>query len=425
VLVYVEKITNRLRYTFEFIFESQNIEFSLTDNYGKFLVEDTLKLNYSKIETGDIPSIFPSDLLFENHLRNYVIDKMKFQNEIIMSFDGTMDPVASVFFVLSRYEEYISDERDEHNRFSAFQSINYKFGWLNKLVCERWSKEVIKFIYLGNGKEFKFSPKPVTIVPTFDIDNAFAFKNKSIARRALSFSKDLANFNFKRIQDRRNVFKGKILDPYDTYAKIKEISNSYQVYIFWLLGDFGKFDKNLPFSNFQQQKLIRKLSGFANIGIHPSYQSQNNLFQLQIEIDRLKSIIDSEVTHSRNHFLKISLPETYDVLIKLDIQHDFTMGYADQPGFRSGTVRQHKWFDLNKNTVTDLTIHPFSYMDGTLNEYMKLSIDDALKVVQELFEETERFGGEFSFIWHNETINNKGKWEGWEKVLYYSLNLKK
>ncbi len=425
MLVYVEKITKRLRYSFEFIFEGQGIEFSLTDNYGKFLLEDTVKLNYSNVSIIDVPQIAPSDLLFEEGIRNYVLDKKQFNNEICLTFDGIVDPIASVFFVLSRYEEYTSSERDEHQRFSAFQSINYKNGWLNRLVCDRWSKEILQFIYKKNGKEFKFSPFKLSIIPTFDIDNAFAFKNKSFSRRALSFSKDIINLNFKRIRERRNVLKGKKLDPYDTFAKIKEISNSFQVYIFWLLGDFSKFDKNITYSNFQQQKLIRKLSGFTSIGIHPSYQSQNNMNQLEVEIDRLKTIINADVIFSRHHFLKISIPNTYETLIKLGVKHDFTMGYADLPGFRAGTVRQHKWFNLKENSVTDLTIHPFTYMDGTLSDYMKISTDDAQAVISQLFEEIQKFGGEFSFIWHNETINNQGKWEGWEEVLKYSLNLKK
>lgn len=425
MLVYVEKITDRVRYTFEFIFEIQDIQYELTDNYGKFLIEDGLKFNYSKLNNDDIPGLIPSVLLFETNIRNFALDKEIFNSEFCLTFDGIIDPIASVFFVLSRYEEYLTYERDHHNRFTSFQSINYKFDWLSKLTCDRWSKDILEFIYKGNGKEFMFVPKAVAIIPTFDIDNAFAYKNKSLVRRILSFSKDLVNLNFSRIQERSKVLKGKNIDPYDTYDRIKEISKSFQVYVFWLLGDFSKYDKNLPSSNFQQQKLIRKLSGFLNIGIHPSYQSSNNLSQLELEIQRLNSIIKTDIDYSRNHFLKLCLPDTYESLIKLNIKHDFTMGYAEQPGFRSGTVRSHKWFNLLQNKATDLTIHPFTYMDGTLNEYMKLTVEDALKVIGKLYEEIERFGGEFSFIWHNETINNMGKWKDWEQVLDYSLNLKK
>ena len=64
-------------------------------------------------------------------------------------------------------------------------------------------------------------------------------------------------------------------------------------------------------------------------------------------------------------------------------------------------------------------------MDGTLNEYMNLSIEDSKIKIKELYQEIEKFGGEFSFIWHNETINNIGKWKGWEHVLNFTLNISK
>jgi hypothetical protein len=142
------------------------------------------------------------------------------------------------------------------------------------------------------------------------------------------------------------------------------------------------------------------------------------------EIQRLSFILGGRVVDSRQHFLRLSIPKTYSTLMKLGIENDYTMGYADNVGFRAGTARPFLWFDLNRNKITDLTIHPFVYMDGTLNEYLKISIEDSCDLIDELYKEVCKYGGNFVFIWHNETIGDYKKWNGWNKVLEHTLNLK-
>ena len=141
------------------------------------------------------------------------------------------------------------------------------------------------------------------------------------------------------------------------------------------------------------------------------------------EINRLEEIVDKRIFCSRQHFLFLKIPFTYQTLIGQEITDDFTMGFADIVGFRMGTSRPTKWFDLSKNCITELTIHPFAFMDGTLNEYLKLKPDDAKQKISALFSEVKNYGGEFSFIWHNETIGDYRTWKGWKAVFEWSISL--
>ncbi|MDG1841000.1 MAG: polysaccharide deacetylase family protein [Crocinitomicaceae bacterium] len=425
LLIYAEKTTERLKYTLDFIFKERGINYEITCDKYHFLESKNNKLNYSNINFDYVLYIKPSNLIFDNQIQVYGLETGRFENVECLTFNNVVDPFSSIFYVLSRMEEYEPLYVDEHNRFESKNSVQKRFNWLDKAICDRWAEAIIQYLKRNKQLNQKTIKTNFKIKPTFDIDIAFAYKGKGIIRTSLSIMKDLLKRNQENIYKRRRVQSGKMIDPYNTYQKIYSIiEKGFDTTIFWLIGEYGKFDKNIHYKNHKQKQLIRLISSKTTVGLHPSYKSNSYEFHLLNEKERLESIIGKEVTKSRQHYLKLNFPITYQNLISMGIKEDYTMGYADQTGFRAGTARAHKWFDLLENKTTDLTIHPFVYMDGTLNEYLNLSIGESKNRIQELFEEVKTYGGDFSFIWHNSTIGGQGIWNGWEDVLDYTINLK-
>jgi hypothetical protein len=212
-------------------------------------------------------------------------------------------------------------------------------------------------------------------------------------------------------------------DPFDTFEQITQIAEQYpETRCFWLLADFGAYNKNLSYTNPQQGEIISKLASVCEIGIHPGYDTYTNATNLAHEVHRLADLTKKEINTSRQHFLRLSIPETYNHLIEQNIQIDYSMGYAETSGFRMGTARQTPWFNLKTNEITSLHLQPFCYMDGTLNEYMKLSPNQAIEEVKRLKALVKVYGGTFSFIWHNETLGFKHHWKGWESVFEESVS---
>jgi hypothetical protein len=207
-----------------------------------------------------------------------------------------------------------------------------------------------------------FPEKKYSFVSTIDIDNAYAYREKGFIRTLGGFARAAVKINFSEISERMRVLLGMEKDPYDTYDYQLEIHQKHhtKVIYFFLLGDYGINDKNLPPDSLSFQSLIKRLADHAAVGIHPSFNSFGRERQLKKEIGRLSGILHCEITKSRQHFLRLRLPETYRSLIELDIKEDYTMGYASRPGFRAGICSPFNFYDLDQEKETPLRIFPFA-----------------------------------------------------------------
>lgn len=92
------------------------------------------------------------------------------------------------------------------------------------------------------------------------------------------------------------------------------------------------------------------------------------------------------------------------------------MGYAEQPGFRAGIADPFNFFDLENDAPTKLIVNPFAVMDGTLRDYLNLDTDGSLKITKSLIDEVRAVNGTFILIWHNETLSDQKRWNGWKKL---------
>jgi len=407
VIIFSEHISNRLVYVLDFVFKAKGISYQLSSSKEEFKSSPLIKINYSHIDTNANLTLLPQGILFEEDIKNnYKIEYC----EDIWLINGSDDIFSIIFYFLTRYEEYLIEERDNHDRFSAKQSFIYKNKRLDKPNVDLLIKllfHLLNISYTSVQNQFK------TIL-TFDIDSAWAYKNKGFFRSVLSDAKDLSRG--KCIKDKIKVRLGKKNDPFDTFYKIKELASAYEVICFFLVGDWSKFDKNINWKNVEFKQLVKEVSAYSEIGIHPSYKSYLNQDIIKKEVDRLEVLAEQSITKSRQHYLKLKLPQSYRALIEVGIKEDYSMGFADAYGFRAGTSFPFYFFDLEKNIQTELKIFPITYMDGTLNQYLGLSIDESKQVVLELKKQVKEVGGMFIPLWHNETIGEKGEWQNWLEV---------
>lgn len=82
------------------------------------------------------------------------------------------------------------------------------------------------------------------------------------------------------------------------------------------------------------------------------------------------------------------------------------MGFADMPGFRAGTCREYRAFDVFLRKELSLTVKPLIVMDRTLRSADCLGLDRNLAkfVFRDLKQTCARMKGEFVLLWHNSTL---------------------
>ena len=425
VWIFSDSITQRLSYTLDFIFEARGVTYTLTNDPELFIreLEKGVGFVYSDYPFSmKYPTISPAELLFEEEVFDQKISTGEWMGNECLLFKRKIDPIASVFYVLSRYEEYLEFVPDEHGRFKAKDSVQARNGWLQLPICDYWAEALIK--WLEELYPCKLNPvRSSELLVTFDIDNTYAFRYKNPVQLLGGRIKDFLTGNHQRMDLRRNVLNNEEKDPFDTFDVIVQLSEStIPVRVFWLLGDLHKYDRNVPWTQPFHQRLIRNLNQTIPVGIHPSYFSNTQIRKISEERGRLEFILNQPVYDSRQHFLKIEFPVTFRRLASLGMKRDYSMGFADDVGFRLGTARPVAFYDLEKDEVTDLTLVPFVYMDGTLNQYLGQTPDEAKLLIENLVREVKKYGGIFCCIWHNETIGETGIWKGWKEVLDYTVS---
>lgn len=427
ILIYTPHLNARISYAFDLVFKTVlSSDYEFTTDLESFHQSSLPKIAYSKTKVECAVFIASDELLHETEIKNHsevlhtnFLNKNIFFPTNISSF-LPYDLFATIFYFATCYQEYLPFETDKHQRFRAEQSLLYK----NKLLDKPYLNHLIYEFSIKLKSAFpqlEFKKRNINFLSTIDIDNAYAYANKGFKRNVGGLMKDLFLLKFSNINKRLASLLKSDNDPYNTFDLINSFSEESKTALqyFVLIGDYAEYDKNPHHTNKEFQQLLKSLSLKHEIGLHPSYESYNNLDKINIEKLRLEKIIDKTITSARCHFLRIKFPDTYQTFINEGIADDYTMIYASQCGFRTGLCVPYKWFDLSKNEETKLTIHTSSMMEGILRDYNKLSPTQAQEIINTTMQEVITFGGEFISIWHNDSfVESQKEWiEVYKKLL--------
>ena len=383
-------------------------------------------INYSADNLPGSFKINPASILFEKGISPKQIIIHEWRGLPVFfpttsDSDLSFDVFAASFYLVTRYEEYLDFKPDEYGRFAASSSIAFKNGFLDKPVIDLWTKELAK-AFLKRFPTLVFKRNEYKSLLTIDTDQPFAYQGKNIFRSLGGLFHD-RNRTPVNISDRYRIIARGEKDPFDVFDYILENieKNSADVRFFFPVGDHSKFDKNPSWKNDEYRNLIRKISDRYKVGLHPSFAAGGDGSLVSSEAARLQSIIGKDISLSRFHYIRLSMPRSYLNILKAGISEDYSMGYPDEPGFRAGIARPYFFYNVSDDRRTDLRIIPFQVMDGTLYDYKKLDPARSQEVILRILQETRKVGGLFVSIWHNTSLLDNEEWKGWREVFEYMI----
>lgn len=338
-----------------------------------------------------------------------------------------LDIIASTFFMLTRWEEFVNPVRDEFKRFPAKSSCALKHNFLQRPVVNEYCLLLQQaFLYLGfTGFSPAFRYK---LIPTHDVDKLLYFDGVA------GFTKKIAGDILKRHSLKQTAFDLKLYwqiicrqksDPFDTYDELMSLSeeNNLQSQFFFLTGFIPKREPSYNLNSGFGQKLLKKIQERNHlIGLHGGFSSGRNKELFLNQLNLLEKHTGSKPVLNRQHFLQFNAPQTWQIAEECGIKKDLSLGYSENEGFRTGTCFPYPVYDFINRKKLSIYEQPLIAMDTTLILQKKLSPDDCFNRLSELARTVKRYNGEFILLWHNSNWHLK-PWQEYQNVYRAILKL--
>jgi hypothetical protein len=333
-----------------------------------------------------------------------------------------IDVLGSAFFMLSRYEELVSLERDKHDRFSAFTSVAYKAGFLERPIVNEYVEvlwQCLKRLWSGLVR----SERHFRVFLSHDVDEPLFLRNKNFFQAARTVAADI--FVRKRllvamkrpVQWAASRLLGPAFDPAYTFNYIMGLSEKYGLHsAFYFIPSLsaGPPDYRYGINDPDIQNLMSAIHARGHeIGYHGSIETYQDasliLKEVELLRDAAQQIGAGQAAYGcRQHYLRIKVPVTLRYLAESGLAHDTTLGYADHAGFRCGTCWEYPFYDLQQRRVLPIIERPLIVMECSVIDdlYMGLGMGErALNLMLRLAGMCRRVSGDFRLLWHNTRLS--------------------
>lgn len=411
LLIYTTSQTTRLQYIAKQLFTHiLGIEIKLTSEVSEFIKYEGPKLSYARQPLANEFFIRSHELLFEQGINDHPFKIYDWNGtpSFFMCGDRStipFDVLASSFYMLSRYEEYLPHVKDDHGRFPPEESIAFQNGFLHLPVVDLWAYELLKVLE-SHFPNLERNARKYTYRTLIDVSSSHEFLYRGLIRGVSGFILDLVNLRFKRMANRILVVLGFRRDPYDNFDYLHILHKKYQLkpVFFFQFARYGTYDKNVSPYNRNFHTLIKSVGDYAKVGLEASYSSFDQREELIEERKGLSEVVHRPIKSVRTRYNRIDIPKTYNDLVHAEFSRDYSMGYTLVPGFRAGTCTPFYFYDIQLELRHFIKIYPFAVQDYSLLK--EKSVADCLKKMEELYSAVKKVDGVFRVLFSNELLGS-------------------
>lgn len=336
-----------------------------------------------------------------------------------------LDVFGSAFFMLTRYIEVVKADRDAHNRFPSKASLSFQSGFLDRPIINEYV-EILWACMSHLWPGLRRKQRQFQIYVSHDVDAPFLWATASFTRLvkecifAITRNHSPSLLVNNILQWVKIKAKGEKLDPYNTFDRIMDISEKYNLKsAFYFITDntAGGIDGDYYMEHPLILKLLRNIYERGHeIGLHLSYHTFEDAVQTKNEFQHLKAVCASQGIEqsrwgNRQHYLRWKMPTTLQNVSDAGLDYDTTLSFADTPGFRCGVCYEFPVFNVLTRQKLPLIERPLVVMDCAVigERYMKpdLDVHEALNTILKHRNQCKLFNGNFTILWHNNRFVNE------------------
>ena len=264
-----------------------------------------------------------------------------------------IDIFGSCFFMLARYEEVVKADRDNHDRFPSKASLAFQEGFLDRPIVNEYL-EILWACIHHLWPNIPRKQRSFQMHVTADMDRPYGSSVQTPVRLLRQIGGDLLvrESPGQAVRSLISGFKIRTNDfshdqKYSLFSWMMDVNEkANNTMVFYLMAGISshKADGSYSLDEPVIRKLLKQISSRGHeIGLHPSYETYQNLSLISQEVQALQRVLDEEKIDqehlgSRQHYLRWKTPITPRNLASAGIQYDSTLSFADHAGFRSGTL---------------------------------------------------------------------------------------